>query len=140
MASEDIRWLQRLQNFRRAMAQLDDAMALMQQRELSNLEKQGVIQGFEYSYELGWNTLKDYLIWQGIAGLVGSRDTIREGFSKGLIEDGKGWMQMLTDRNRTSHTYDEAAAEAILKSIRERHHPLLKALENTLTSIAEQEQ
>jgi nucleotidyltransferase substrate binding protein (TIGR01987 family) len=137
MTTEDIRWLQRLQNFRKAMAQLDEAIALMATRELSKLEKQGVIQGFEYSYELGWNTLKDYLVWQGIVGLVGSRDTIREAFSKDLIEDGKGWMQMLADRNRTSHTYDEATAEAILHSIRYLHYPLLKALETTLNEKAE---
>lgn len=139
METRDIRWLQRFDNFRRAMAQLDEAMQLMEARELSRLEKQGVIQGFEYGYELGWNTLKDYLVWQGITGLVGSRDTIREAFSKGLVEDGKGWMKMLTDRNRTSHTYDEAAAEAILQSIRFQHYPLLKALEATLSRKAEDE-
>jgi nucleotidyltransferase substrate binding protein (TIGR01987 family) len=139
MGTRDIRWLQRFDNYRRAMEQLDEAMQLMATRELSRLEKQGVIQGFEYAYELGWDTLKDYLVWQGIVGLVGSRDTIREAFSKGLVEEGKGWMKMLTDRNRTSHTYDEAAAEAILQSIRLQHYPLLKALESTLSRKAEDE-
>jgi nucleotidyltransferase substrate binding protein (TIGR01987 family) len=127
MSNIDVRWQQRLSNFRRALTQLDEAIELMQRRELSRLEKQGVIQAFEYSYELGWNTLKDFLVWQGIEGIVGSRDTIREGFSKGLIEDGHGWMQMLTDRNRTSHTYNEETAEAILENIRKQHHSLLKA-------------
>jgi nucleotidyltransferase substrate binding protein (TIGR01987 family) len=94
----------------------------MGQRELSKLEKQGVIHGFKYCYELGWNTLKDFLVWQGIDGIVGSRDTVREAFSKGLISDGHAWMQMLTDRNRTSHTYNEETAEAILTNIRVQHH------------------
>lgn len=132
MSNEDTRWLQRLQNFRKAQTQLDEAMALMQARDLSKLEKQGIIQAFEYTYELGWNTLKDYLVWQGITGIVGSRDTIREGFSGGLLVDGQGWMDMLIDRNRTSHTYNEELAESILQNIQQRHHPLLKALEETL--------
>ncbi|MCQ4256680.1 nucleotidyltransferase substrate binding protein [Stutzerimonas stutzeri] len=129
-----MRWQQRLANFRKALRQLDEAVELMEQRELSKLEKQGVIQGFEYCYELGWNTLKDFLVWQGIDGIVGSRDTIREAFSKGLISDGHAWMQMLTDRNRTSHTYNEETAEAILINIRLQHHLLLKALEQMMTS------
>jgi nucleotidyltransferase substrate binding protein (TIGR01987 family) len=137
--SEDIRWLQRLQNFSKAQAQLDEAMALMQARSLSELEKQGVIQAFEYTYELGWNSLKDYLIWQGITGIVGSRDAIREAFSKGLLADGQGWMDMLVDRNRTSHTYNEETAEAILQNIQHHHHPLLKALEQTLLERAAKE-
>lgn len=74
MTSVDIRLLQHLHNFRKALQQLDEVMELMQQRELSKLEKQGVIQGFEYSYELAWNTLKDFLVWQGLEGIVGSRD------------------------------------------------------------------
>ena len=132
MNDSDVRWQQRLHNFSKAMLQLDEAMELMRQRELSKLEKQGVIQGFEYCYELGWNTLKDFLVWQGIDSIVGSRDTIREAFSKGLITDGHAWMRMLTDRNRTSHTYNEETAEAILTNIREQHHPLLKTLEQTM--------
>lgn len=132
MNNEDTRWLQRLQNFRKAQTQLDEAMALMQARKLSKLEKQGVIQAFEYTYELGWNTLKDYLVWQGITGIVGSRDAIREAFSRGLLVDGQGWMDMLIDRNRTSRTYNEDIAESILQNIQQRHHPLLKALEETL--------
>lgn len=137
MNTLDVRWQQRLDNFRKALLQLDEAVELMAQRELSKLEKQGVIQGFEYCYELGWNTLKDFLVWQGIDGIVGSRDTIREAFSNGLISDGHGWMQMLTDRNRTSHTYNEETAEAILTNIQLQHHPLLKALEQTMSSRAE---
>ncbi|AOE83172.1 nucleotidyltransferase substrate binding protein [Pseudomonas sp. TCU-HL1] len=137
MSIPDIRWQQRLNNFRKALHQLDEAMELMQQRNLSKLEKQGVIQGFECSYELGWNTLKDFLVWQGIEGLVGSRDIIRDAFSKGLISDGEGWMHMLTDRNRTSHTYNEDTAEAILLNIQQQHHPLLKELESTLSKRVE---
>jgi len=136
---KDVRWLQRLSNFSKALAQLDEAMELMQLRQLSRLEKQGVIQAFEYSYELAWNTLKDFLLWQGIEGIIGSRDTIREAFSQGLIEEGQGWMNMLADRNRTSHTYNEETAEAILSNISQQHHILLKALERVLLARAERQ-
>lgn len=139
MNTKDVRWLQRLSNFSKALAQLDEAMELMQLRQLSRLEKQGVIQTFEYSYELAWNTLKDFLLWQGIDGIIGSRDAIREAFSKGLIEEGQGWMNMLADRNRTSHTYNEETAEAILANISQQHHALLKALENVLLARAAQQ-
>jgi len=137
MTNADIRWQQRLNNFSKVVQQLDEAIELMHQRDLSKLEKQGVIQGFEYSYELGWNTLKDFLVWQGIEGIVGSRDCIREAFSKGLISDGQGWMRMLADRNRTSHTYNEETAEAILLNIRQQHHALLKELQHTLAARIE---
>ncbi len=139
MNVKDVRWLQRLSNFSKALAQLDEAMELMQLRQLSRLEKQGVIQAFEYSYELAWNTLKDFLLWQGIEGIIGSRDTIREAFSQGLIEEGQGWMNMLADRNRTSHTYNEETAEAILSNISQQHHILLKALERVLLARAERQ-
>lgn len=137
--AKDVRWLQRLSNFSKALAQLDEAMELMQLRQLSRLEKQGVIQAFEYSYELAWNTLRDFLLWQGIEGIIGSRDTIREAFSQGLIEEGQGWMNMLADRNRTSHTYNEETAEAILSNISQQHHILLKALERVLLARAERQ-
>ena len=137
MDNVDVRSQRRLSSFRKVLLELDEAMELMGQRELSKLEKQGVIQGFEYCYELGWNTLKDLLVWQGIEGIVGSRDTIREALSKGLINDGHAWIQMLTDRNRTSHTYNEETAEAILINIRSQHHPLLRALEHSISSREE---
>lgn len=126
--TDDIRWQQRFANFNKALEQLEAAMTLQQERELTPLEKQGVIQCFEYSYELGWQTLRDYLQWQGTTDLAGSRDTIREGYARGLIRDGDGWMAMLTARNRTSHTYNLAAANAILESIRASFHELFREL------------
>lgn len=136
MASADIRWKQRLNNFRRAFSQLDEAVALMAQRELSKLEKQGVIQAFEYTYELGWNLLRDYLRWQGTVELTGSRDTVREAFSVGLVKEGETWMNMLQDRNRTSHTYNEATAESILANIYNSYFAAFKALEATMSQKA----
>ena len=87
---------------------------------MSRLEKQGVIQGFEYTHELAWNLLKDYLEYQGIVGLIGSRDSTREAFKRGLINDGEIWMEMIKSRNLSSHAYDREIAEQIFTAIRSR--------------------
>ncbi len=137
MNTTDIRWRQRLSNYVKALTQLVDAVELMRERELSDLEKQGLIQAFEFTYELGWNTLKDYLIWQGIEGITGSRDTIREAFSYGLIPDGDTWMKMLIDRNRTSHTYNEKTATEILRNIDQRYIKQLVELERKFHQLNE---
>ena len=108
----------------------------MRERELSNLEKQGMVQIFKFSYELAWNCLRDYLSWQGISNIVGSRDTIREAFSRGLIKDGQTWMQMLLDRNRTSHTYNESVADEILRNTETTYIDSLKDLSSTLETLA----
>ncbi len=76
MNTKDIRWKQRFSNYIKALSQLRNAIELKRERALSELEKQGLIQSFEFTYELGWNTLKDYLVWQGIEGIIDSRDTI----------------------------------------------------------------
>lgn len=136
MSNEDIRWLQRLRNFEKAYRQLDEAVALSQTRELSELEKQGVIQAFEYTYELAWNVIRDYFRWQGNSGITGSRDAIREAFANGLIDEGEQWMQMLKDRNRTSHTYNEETAREILKNILGLYHPLFTAFRDRMQEQA----
>jgi nucleotidyltransferase substrate binding protein (TIGR01987 family) len=132
MTTPDTRWKQRFANLTKALVQLTDADELSQQRPLSRLEKQGFILAFEFTYELAWNTLRDYLTFQGITDLVGSRDATREGFKRNLISDGDGWMMMLTDRNRSSHTYNEATAEEIVQNIHTRYVGLLGALATTL--------
>ena len=78
--NEDIRWKQRFDNFLNAFGQLQSAIQISQQRSLSDLEKQGLIQAFKFTHELAWNVLKDYLEYQGAINLIGSRDTCREAF------------------------------------------------------------
>jgi nucleotidyltransferase substrate binding protein (TIGR01987 family) len=136
MNNPDIRWKQRFSNYQKALAQLAEACELSHERALSKLEKQGLIQGFEYTYELAWNTLKDYLNYQGIQNLIGSRDTIREAFNRDLIDDGEGWMKMLLDRNKTSHTYNEEIAEQIFEAIVSQYFYLLQTLKEKLQSLA----
>jgi nucleotidyltransferase substrate binding protein (TIGR01987 family) len=137
MNTTDIRWRQRFSNYASALIQLVSAVELMRERELSDLEKQGLIKAFEFTYELGWNTLKDYLVWQGIEGITGSRDTIREAFSNGLITDGDTWMKMLIDRNRTSHTYNEKTAREILRNIDQQYINQLVELEQKFNQLIE---
>src|SRR6266568_7546293 len=103
--TEDIRWKQRFDNYKRALRQLTLAIRLTEQRPLSDLEQQGLVQAFEFTHELAWNVLKDYLEEQGYVGLIGSKNATREAFGNGLLEDGDAWMDMIKARNLTSHTY-----------------------------------
>lgn len=113
----DVRWKQRFQSFSKAYSQLAKAADLAKQRDLSELEQQGLIQAFEFTHELAWNTLKDFLQSRGTAEIYGSKDATREAFSKGLIENGDAWMAMIQSRNRSRHTYNEKTANEIAKAI-----------------------
>ena len=123
--NKDIRWGQRFRNFNKAFSQLKK---FIDKKNLNELEEQGLITSFEYTYELGWNTLKDYFEYQGNTNITGSRDAINEAFSSGLIKDGEGWMDMFKDRNRTSHTYNEATAKEIVYKIFNNYFNLFASL------------
>lgn len=125
---KDIRWHQRLQNFQSAFNELDEAVALSNERGLSKLEEQGLIQAFEYTYELAWNTIRDFYQNQGETGIQGSRDAIRLAFERGLISEGNQWMEMIKSRTLTSHTYNRETARLIADQILGTYHPLLKTL------------
>ena len=111
---KDIRWIQRFNNFNKAFSQFKEAVELREERELSKLEEQGLIQAFEYTHELAWNTLKDFLEGRGAPKIYGSRDATKEAFKAGLIENGEIWMDMIISRNRTTHTYNEKAITKIV--------------------------
>lgn len=132
---DDIRWQQRLANYQRALGNLTEAVELSRERELSNLEKQGLIQAFEFTHELAWNCLRDYLRYQGEQNLMGSRDATRRAFAVGLITDGEQWMDMIANRNRTSHTYNESTARQIAEAITERYHVLFCQLAERLETL-----
>ena len=135
----DVRWKQRFNNFLKAYQTLVEAVELARTRELSKLEQQGLIQSFEFTHELAWNVLKDFLEHQGITGLVGSRDACREAFKNGLVEDGEDWMKMIEARNRTSHTYDPRIAQAVADDILERYYPAFEKLAKRFTALHDQE-
>jgi nucleotidyltransferase substrate binding protein (TIGR01987 family) len=109
----DIRWQQRFANYRKALMRLTEAVELRQQRPLSELERQGLIQAFEFTHELAWNTFKDIAEFQGATGLLGSRDATRYAFKVDLIGDGENWMQMIESRNLSTHTYNESVAQEV---------------------------
>src|SRR3990167_6141707 len=111
------RWQQRLGNYSSALAQLKSAVILSNQRSLSDLEKQGLIQSFEFTHELAWNVMKDYFLDQGNPNITGSRDAVREAFSKGLIAEGEQWMEMIKSRNLSAHTYNHKVADEITEKI-----------------------
>lgn len=117
MKNKDVRWVQRFQNFKKAFGQLSGAAALAKQRALSELEQQGLIKAFEFTHELAWNTLKDFLEERGTRNLFGSKDATREAFAAGLIDNGEVWMAMIQSRNQTSHTYDQNTANEITRAI-----------------------
>lgn len=123
-----MRWKQRFENFKKAFNELNEAIELKRSRELSKLEKQGLIQAFEYTHELAWNTLKDYFNYQGTINITGSRDASREAFKRNLITDGEVWMDMIQSRNLTSHTYNQTTADAIVKKIDEDYFDQFKSL------------
>ncbi|PKM17977.1 MAG: nucleotidyltransferase [Gammaproteobacteria bacterium HGW-Gammaproteobacteria-15] len=128
----DIRWQQRLANFTKALAELSDAIALAEQRKLTKLEQQGLIQAFEYNYELAWNCIKDFYQFQGETDIQGSRDAIRLAFSRGLISDGELWMNMIKSRALTSHTYNQDTANAVADDVLKRYYPAFVALHQVL--------
>lgn len=139
MSKADIRWIQRFQNYRQALSRLTEAVELAGERPLSELETQGLIQGFEYTHELAWNVLKDYLEAQGFVGIIGSKDATREAFKNGLVTDGEAWMDMIKARNLTSHTYKTNVAEDISKDILGRFHPALVAMERSFMDLEKKE-
>ena len=129
---KDIRWEQRFSNYQKALAQLQK---FIDKGDLSELEEQGLIKAFEYTYELAWNTMKDFLEYRGQTDIYGSRDVIRKAFELGLIEDGENWMDMLISRNKTSHTYNQETADEICKVVREQYHKLFRLLEEKLAGL-----
>lgn len=103
------------------------------------MEKQGLIQAFEFIHELAWNLLKDYLEYQGYQNIKGSRDAIREAFRVGLIEDGEAWMDTIKARNITLHVYDESMVEEIFEVIVEKYADLFNKLKETFEKIEREE-
>jgi len=138
MAEQDIRWQQRLNSYQSALRRLTEAVELARTRTLSDLERQGLIKGFEFTHELAWNLLKDYLTFQGIDGIIGSRDAVREGFRLEMIADGEIWMDMILSRNRTSHIYHEEVAADIATRVVESYLDQYVRLEARMVAIRDE--
>lgn len=130
--NKDIRWQQRFNNFKKALKTIESAVALADQRDLTDLEKQGLIQGFEFTHELFWNTVKDFIEERGNQNIFGSKDATRQAFEYGLISNGEEWMNMINSRNLSSHTYQEQIASEIVKDIIQVYFDLFKGFEGKM--------
>lgn len=126
--SQEIRWHYRFSNFTRAYSLLREALEDGVD-PLNQLEREGVIQRFEFTFELAWNLLKDRLEYDGITITTATpRQVIRQAFSAKLIDDCETWLDMLTDRNLMSHTYDIERFSAVIRNIHARYLTILNAL------------
>ena len=125
---ESLRWQQRFSNFEKAFLLLSGVFDDKPLEQLSILEKEGVVQRFEYTFELGWKTLKDYLLSIGTAlDAIAPKPVIKQAFAAGIINDGQGWIDMLESRNHMSHTYNHQRFEQEINTIATRYIPLLEA-------------
>jgi nucleotidyltransferase substrate binding protein (TIGR01987 family) len=131
MSAADTRWVQRCNHYAKALGQLRKFIA---KGDLNELEEQGLIQAFEYTYELAWSTLKDYFEAQGETEVQGSRDAFRLAFNRGLVADGETWMDMIGSRKLTAHTYNEDVAKQIAAAITGRNFAAFEALHSKLTA------
>jgi nucleotidyltransferase substrate binding protein (TIGR01987 family) len=126
----DVRWKQRFENFERAFGLLQEAFAQAPEA-MSDLEKEGAIQRFEYTFELAWKTLKDYLVYSGVVfDQVTPRSVIKQAFAAKIIQDGQTWIDMLDQRNLMSHTYDDESFRIAFDSISRSY---LTAMEQVFT-------
>lgn len=130
MSAQDIRWQQRFSNYVKAFLKLEQAVMKINEEYqieddgtidedsfLDDIIKEGLIQRFEYTHELAWNVMKDFLENAGNNNLFGSKDATKEAFAKGLITNGEVWMDMIKSRIKTPHTYNEETADDIFKKV-----------------------
>lgn len=137
--TSDVRWKQRLDNYRKAYKKLAIAAEKVScmsnfDADMKELASEGLFQRFEYTHELAWNVMKDYETYQGYNDIRGSRDAIKEALAIGLI-DNPLWLETIIDRNRTSHNYDESAANEIQHVVVEKHLPLFTSFLNVMEKI-----
>ena len=136
---QDIRWQQRYANYHKACQRLiavtESGMTV---EDLSELEQEGIVQRFEYTFELAWKVMQDLLTYKGYEFMSGPNGTMKMAFEDGLISDHDGWRQMAKSRNTLSHVYDEEEAEAIVRLIFSQYAPLLKALDEKLSQFLQE--
>lgn len=127
--NQDIRWKQRFQNYEKAFNRLSRAIEIVRITPDDDLLQSGLVQTYEYTFELAWKTLKDYLEMEGFL-LRSPRETIRQGFQSGYITNAEDWLQALADRNLTVHIYDDEIIARVLKDIYERYFFILQEFYN----------
>ena len=136
MTTENLRWRQRFASFERALARLEQACELAGQRQLSQLEQQGLIKAFEFTQELAWKVMKDYLQHQGLDAIIGSRDAIRLAFQNALIDDGERWMETIASRRLANHIYDYAVLDELAIKVIEHHLAIFIQFQERMRPLA----
>jgi nucleotidyltransferase substrate binding protein (TIGR01987 family) len=148
MSTEEIRWKQRFNNYNKALSKLEEAVikirtdykideagSIVEDKFLDDIIKEGLIQRFEYTHELAWNVMKDFLENAGNTNIFGSKDATREAFSAGLIHNGEVWMDMINSRNKTTHTYNQETADAIYNKIINQYYGEFTLFRSRMSSI-----
>lgn len=130
----DVRWKQRFQNFDKAFKRLTDAIQIIRNDPDNVLLQAGLIQTYEFTFELAWKTLKDYLEMEGFT-VSSPRATLRQAFQSGYIQQGDVWLKALNDRNLTPHTYDDEVAKEVIADIQQTYYFLLKDLHQWLMGL-----
>jgi nucleotidyltransferase substrate binding protein (TIGR01987 family) len=125
MNNKEIRWEQRFVNFEKAFIQLKDAVNRYE--SLDDLSKEGLIQRFEYTFELAWKTLKDYLEANGVISRF-PREVLKNSFQAELLNNGEIWIDMLEKRNLLAHTYNEENFNNALDTILKSYYPEMQEL------------
>lgn len=140
MDNKDIRWIQRFSNYRKALYQMKKAVDIISARmgsttDQDELMEEGLIQRYEYTQELAWKVMKDYEEYQGLTDIIGSRDAIRIALQSNLINDDR-WMDTISDRNLTSHNYDDETAQRIVGNIINVYYPLFVEFEKRMLPLS----
>lgn len=148
MSDQDIRWQQRFSNYEKALRKLEQAAKRIKDEYeideegnideddfLDDIIKEGVIQRFEYTHELAWNVMKDYLNEVGGIKALGSKDSTRQALAGELITNGEVWMEMIQSRNQTSHTYNEEVADGIFEKIIQEYLPAFITFRSTMEGL-----
>ena len=130
----DVRWKQRFQNFDKAFKRLADAILIIRNDPDNVLLQAGLIQTYEFTFELAWKTLKDYLEMEGFM-VPSPRATLLQAFQCGYIQQGDVWLKALNDRNLTAHTYDDEVAKEVIADIQQTYYFLLKDLHQWLMGL-----
>lgn len=131
---KDIRWKQRFSNYEKALNQLSEAIELYADTD-NDIIKEGIIQRFEFTHELAWKLMKDFLEYEGFVNITGSRTATREMFNKDLLENGQEWMNMIESRNETVHTYQEKILQVEFQKIINIYYPLFKSFHEKMKSF-----
>ena len=135
------RWEQKLNSYRKALSRLAEVVNVAKNRQLNDFEADGMIQRFEFTFELAWKLMKSYAEYQGTdKEIMGSRDAIRWAYENKLIADSNVWMEMVKRRNDTSHTYDEDTAVEVVLRIKDSYYQVFVEFYDKMKAVSDQQE